>query len=83
MSSDNYNMIFQRSDGKWIMSPNHSMSALMEYEELTAYNYAKQQIRPEDKIFDTQGEAFDASDQEYSEYGTFSHERPKWINDNE
>lgn len=80
MSSDNYNLILQREDGKWIASPNHSMSDLMSQEEWEAYKRAYALISPDrDKVYDTQSEAYHAMDEEYSEYGTFSHEWRDWF----
>lgn len=83
MSSDNYNMIIQREDGKWIASPNHSMSDLMSREEAEAYRNALELVRGTDPVYDTQSEAWDAAEGEYSEYGTFSHEWRDWFSDYE
>lgn len=80
MSEDNYNMIVQRADGKWVASPNHSMTELMEYEEKRAYNHAYDMLRADDPVFDSQGEAYDAMDENRAEYGTFSHEYRDWFN---
>lgn len=79
MSADNYNLILQRADGTWLASPNHSMSDLMSREEARAYKEACKLVRPTDKIYDTQAEAYDAMDEEETEYGTFSHEWREWF----
>lgn len=83
MSSDNFNMIVQTPDGQWIASPNHSMSDLMGIEEARAYKHAVSLLHSTDRIYDTQQEAYAALDDEYSEYGTFSHEYKKWFEDYE
>lgn len=81
MSADNYNMIIQLENGKWIMSPNHSLTHLMNVEEEEAYKRARSYARLEDTQVEyaTEAEAWEAADKEPSEHGTFSHRRPEWI----
>lgn len=83
MSADNYNLIIETEDGKWVASPNHSMSDLMSREEYEAYERALGMIRPNDEVYDTQLEAYAALDDLYSEYGTFSHEYREWFEEYE
>lgn len=81
MSADNYNMIVQRRDGKWVASSNHSMSKLMSEEEQESYKRAYNSLHADDQVYDTQAEAYAAMDDDYTEYGTFAHEYRDWFDE--
>lgn len=83
MSSDNFHLVFQYPNGKWICLPNKSMSHWQEQMVVAEYKVALKIVLPtEDRMpmYDTLDEALEAADGEgYSEYGEIVIQHEDWF----